>query len=186
MLDPGTVRGIGEYGDRHDIDRCRLSRIDHRHRAGFAPPGDHRCDIEPAHLNVRRWQHTEHVDPAAVDAGLLRSLTERGVGQIMIIRVSGTARKAICPGWVRMPAARSTNMISGPAGHLRSRSTPLPAGPRFLAGWRPPGRAWTAAKSIGQVVKPLRPLALRIGHGVTPRYFCAKSRISLAELNGPA
>ena len=36
-------------------------------------------------------------------------------------------------------------------------------------------------ESIGQVVKPLRPLVLRIGHGVTPRYFCAKSRISLAE-----
>ena len=110
-----------------------LSGIDHRHRAGFAPPGDHRCDIEPAHLNVRRWQHTEHVDPAAVDAGLLRSLTERSVGQIMIIRVSGIAGKAICPGCA-LPAARSTNMISGPSDHLRSRSTPLPAGPRFLAG----------------------------------------------------
>ena len=41
-------------------------------------------------------------------------------------------------------------------------------------------------QGVSQVVEPLRSLHCGIVHGVTPRCCCAKSRISCAELNGPA
>src|SRR5688500_19711327 len=43
---------------------------------------------------LRRRQHTEHLDAAAVEAGLLDSLTQCGVSQVKIISVSSAARKS--------------------------------------------------------------------------------------------
>src|SRR5207344_257189 len=98
MPDAGPMRGIGEYGDGHDVDRRRLSGIHDCHRAGFAPPCDNRRDIESADFHVRGWQHPEHLDSAAVDAGLLSGFTQRGVRNVMIIRVGSAARKGNLPG----------------------------------------------------------------------------------------
>jgi hypothetical protein len=153
----------------------------------LAPPSDHRCDIEPAHLYVRRRQHAEHVDPAAVDAGLLSSLAERGLGKIMIIRVSGTARESNLSrvgthavGALNEHDLRTFRAITDQDQHrCRPGSDSWPDGNHLVE----PG---LLRKSITQIVEPRRSLALGIDHGVTPRYFCARSRISLAELNGPA
>src|SRR5215217_8963809 len=93
MQYPRPVRRIGEDCDGHDIDRGCLPRVHHRDRAGLAPPGNDRCDIEAAHLHVRRRQYPEHVDPAPIDTGLLGRLAQGSLSEIMIIGVRSSARK---------------------------------------------------------------------------------------------
>src|SRR4249920_119249 len=105
----------------------------------------------------------------------------------MIIRVGGAARKGNLPGVRTHPRRpfdehdlRTLRTVPNQDQHRRGPSTDSwPDGDDLIQ----PG---PLRQGVHEGFEPLRSLRLTLGHGVTPRYLRARSRTSVAELNGPA
>jgi S-adenosylmethionine:tRNA ribosyltransferase-isomerase len=112
------VAGVGQVGDSDPLDCGHLADVHRPHRAGLAPPGQHRDDAELAPADEQLRQRAEHIYAAGVEAGLLRRLAERGGHRPVVGVLDRPAGEGGLPGVPPQPLAALDEQQIGPVGSV--------------------------------------------------------------------
>src|SRR5579875_575399 len=118
MAEHHPVGRVGEGGHGDPLHRGYLSDIHRPHRAGPAPPGEHRHDTEPAAHDEQLGQRAEHLHAGRVQPGLLDGLPERGGDGAVIAVVDRAAGEGGLAGVPPQPLAALDEQQVGAVGPL--------------------------------------------------------------------